>query len=110
MVMDSHIIVYDESTSGLDPISTGVIGKLIRDLNKTLNITSIVVSHDIGSCFKIADNIILLYYGEIIAEGTVEEIRNSTDERVKQFIHGEPEGPIPFARTAKKYLDEILYD
>jgi phospholipid/cholesterol/gamma-HCH transport system ATP-binding protein len=51
-----------------------------------------------------------LYYGEIIANGTVDEIRNSTDERVKQFIHGAPEGPIPFARTAKNYLDEILYD
>lgn len=110
VVMDPHVIFYDEPTSGLDPISTGVIGKLIKDLNKALNITSIVVSHDIDSCFKIADNIILLYYGEIIAKGTVEEIRNSTDERVKQFIHGEPEGPIPFTRTAKNYLDEILYD
>lgn len=110
VVMDPQVMFYDEPTSGLDPISTGVIGKLIKDLNQALNITSVVVSHDIQSCFKIADNIILLYYGEIIAQGTAEEIKNSTDERVRQFIHGNPEGPIPFARTAKNYLDEILYD
>ena len=61
IVMDPEIIFYDEPTSGLDPISTGVIGRLIMDLNRTLNITSVVVSHDIESCFKIADNIIILF-------------------------------------------------
>lgn len=110
IVMDPKIIFYDEPTSGLDPISTGVIDKLIKDLNQTLDITTIVVSHDIESCFRIADNIIILFYGDIIAEGTVEEIRNSEDLRVKQFINGEPEGPIPFARADKNYLDEILFD
>jgi len=110
IVMDPEIIFYDEPTSGLDPISTGVIGRLIMDLNRTLNITSVVVSHDIESCFKIADNIIILFFGEIIAQGTVEEIRNSKDLRVKQFINGDPEGPIPFTRTDKNYLDEILFD
>ncbi len=110
IVMDPKIIFYDEPTSGLDPISTGVIDKLIKDLNQTLNITSVVVSHDIESCFRIADNIIILFYGEIIANGTVEEIRNSSDLRVKQFINGEPEGPIPFTRADKNYLDEILLD
>jgi phospholipid/cholesterol/gamma-HCH transport system ATP-binding protein len=110
IVMDPDVIFYDEPTSGLDPISTGVIDKLIKDLNQTLNITSIVVSHDIESCFRIADNIIILFYGEIIAQGTVEEIRNSEDLRVKQFINGEPEGPIPFTRTDKNYLDELLFE
>lgn len=110
IVMDPKVIFYDEPTSGLDPISTGVIDKLIKDLNTTLDITSIVVSHDIESSFKIADKIIILFYGEIIAEGTVEEIRNSTDPRVKQFINGAPEGPIPFTRTDTNYLDEILFD
>ena len=109
IVMDPKIIFYDEPTSGLDPISTGVIDKLIKDLNQALNITSIVVSHDMESCFRIADHIILLFFGDIIAEGTVEEIRNSKDLRVKQFINGEPEGPIPFTRTDKNYLDEILF-
>lgn len=108
IVMDPKIIFYDEPTSGLDPISTGVIDKLIRDLNQTLGITSVVVSHDIESCFRIADNIIILFYGDIIASGTAEEIRNSSDPRVIQFINGQPEGPIPFTRTDKNYLDEIL--
>jgi phospholipid/cholesterol/gamma-HCH transport system ATP-binding protein len=109
IVMDPKIIFYDEPTSGLDPISTGVIDKLIKDLNRALNITSVVVSHDIESCFRIADNIIILFLGEIIAMGTAEEIKNSKDLRVKQFINGEPEGPIPFTRTDKNYLDEILF-
>ena len=109
IVMDPKIIFYDEPTSGLDPISTGVIDKLIKDLNRALNITSVVVSHDIESCFRIADNIIILFLGEIIAMGTAEEIKNSKDLRVKQFINGEPEGPIPFKRTDKNYLDEILF-
>lgn len=110
IVMDPKVIFYDEPTSGLDPISTGVISKLIKDLNQTLNITSVVVSHDIDSCFKIADNIIILFYGDIIANGTVEEIKNSRDLRVRQFINGDPEGPIPFTRADKNYLDEILLD
>ena len=108
IVMDPKVIFYDEPTSGLDPVSTGVIDQLIQDLNRTLNMTSVVVSHDINSCFRIADRIILLYYGEIIAEGTVDDIRNSNDPRVVQFINGNPEGPIPFTRTDKNYLDEIL--
>ncbi len=110
IVMDPKIIFYDEPTSGLDPISTGVIGKLIMDLNSKLNITSVVVSHDIKSSFSIADKIIILFYGDIIAEGSVDEIRNSEDLRVKQFINGEPEGPIPFNRTDKNYLDELLME
>lgn len=110
IVMDPKVIFYDEPTSGLDPISTGVIDKLIKDLNRALNITSVVVSHDIESCFRIADKIIILFYGDIVAEGTVEEIKNSRDLKVKQFINGEPEGPIPFTRTDKNYLDEILFD
>ncbi|WDP89153.1 MAG: ABC transporter ATP-binding protein [Desulfobacter sp.] len=110
IVMDPKIIFYDEPTSGLDPISTGVIDKLIRDLNQKLSITSVVVSHDIESCFRIADHIIILYYGEIIAEGSVDEIRNSKDPRVVQFVTGNPEGPIPFTRTHKDYLEDILME
>ncbi len=110
IVMDPKIIFYDEPTSGLDPISTGVIDKLIKDLNQKLNITSVVVSHDIESCFRIADNIIILFYGDIIAEGTTQEIQDSKDPRVIQFIKGQPEGPIPFTRTDKNYVDDILFD
>ncbi|MCA1792651.1 MAG: ABC transporter ATP-binding protein [Desulfotignum sp.] len=110
IVMDPKVIFYDEPTSGLDPISTGVIGKLIKDLNVKLDITTVVVSHDIASSFKIADKIIILYFGDIIAQGTVDQIQNSTDERVRQFITGSPEGPIPFTRTDTNYIEALLAD
>jgi phospholipid/cholesterol/gamma-HCH transport system ATP-binding protein len=110
IVMDPKVIFYDEPTSGLDPISTGVIGKLIKDLNTKLDITSVVVSHDIVSSFKIADKIIILFYGDIIAQGTVDQIQNSTDERVRQFITGSPEGPISFTRTDTNYIEALLAD
>ena len=65
---------------------------------------------DIQSSFRIADKVIILFHGDIIAEGTVDEIKNSGDARVRQFINGEPEGPIPFTRTEKDYVDEILFE
>ncbi|MFQ5464298.1 MAG: ABC transporter ATP-binding protein [Thermodesulfobacteriota bacterium] len=108
IVMDPNVVLYDEPTSGLDPISTGVIGKLILDLNRKLGVTSIVVSHDIESAFKIADKIIILFYGDIISEGTPEEIRESQDPKVRQFITGSPDGPIPFNLTDKDFLEDIL--
>lgn len=108
IAMDPALVFYDEPSSGLDPISTAVIDKLILDLNKKMGITSIVVSHDIQSTFRIADKIIILFHGKIIAEGTVDEIKNSTDERVVQFINGRPEGPIPFNITKKDFLEDLL--
>ncbi len=108
IVLDPKVVFYDEPTSGLDPISAGVINKLIRDLNRKLGVTSIVVSHDIESSFQIADKIIILFYGNLIAEGTPEEIKNSDDPKVKQFISGSPDGPIPFTLTDKNFIDDIL--
>lgn len=108
LVMDPKVVFYDEPTSGLDPISAGVINKLIVDLTSTLGVTSVVVSHDISSAFRIADRIIILYSGRIIAEGIPGEIGRSGDPRVLQFIRGEPEGPIPYNRTDKDYYEDIL--
>ncbi len=108
IVLDPKVVFYDEPTSGLDPISAGVINKLILDLNRKLGVTSIVVSHDIESSFQIADKIIILFYGDLIAEGTPEEIKNSDDPKVKQFISGSPDGPIPFTLTDKNFIDDIL--
>jgi len=108
IIMDPEVVFYDEPTSGLDPISTGVINKLITDLNEILGVTSVVVSHDIVSSFQISDWMIILFYGELIAEGTPEEIENSEDPRVQQFVKGEPEGPIPFTRTDKDFYEDIL--
>jgi phospholipid/cholesterol/gamma-HCH transport system ATP-binding protein len=108
IIMDPEVVFYDEPTSGLDPISAGVIDKLIVDLNEILGVTSVVVSHDIESSFKIADWIMILFFGKKIAEGIPEEIQSSEDPRVQQFIKGSPEGPIPFTRTDKDFYEDIL--
>jgi len=88
------IILYDEPTTGLDPIMADAINDLIIDLNNKLNVTSIVVTHDMVSAFKIADRIAMLYKGKIITIGTPDEIKNTKDPIVKQFITGAAKGPI----------------
>ena len=108
IIMDPKIVFYDEPTSGLDPISAGVINELILDLNRKLGVTSVVVSHDIDSALMIADKVIILFYGDIIATGTPDEIRKSTDPKVVQFITGSPDGPIPFSVSSKDFIDDII--
>jgi phospholipid/cholesterol/gamma-HCH transport system ATP-binding protein len=108
IVLDPQVVLYDEPTSGLDPISAGVINKLILDLNRMIGVTSVVVSHDIESSLQIADKLIILFYGDIIAEGTPDEIRQSKDAKIRQFINGSPEGPIPFKYTDRDFLEDIL--
>src|SRR3989338_1667905 len=88
------IILYDEPTTGLDPIMADAINDLIADLNNKLNVTSIVVTHDMVSAFKIADRIAMLYKGKIRTIGTPNEIKNTKDPIVKQFITGAAKGPI----------------
>jgi phospholipid/cholesterol/gamma-HCH transport system ATP-binding protein len=105
--MDPEMVFYDEPTAGLDPIVAGVIDKLILDLSRKLNITSIVVTHDMKSVFSIADRIIMLYDGKVIAEGAMEDIKNSDDPRVRQFVSGSPDGPIQFFKSGKGYLEEL---
>jgi len=107
IAMDPEVIFYDEPTAGLDPIVAGVIDKLILDLSKKLNITSVVVTHDMGSVFRIADRIAMLYEGKVVQVGTKEEIRNSKNEFVQQFISGSPDGPIKFFRQKDDYLEEL---
>ncbi|MFC1807013.1 ABC transporter ATP-binding protein [Candidatus Omnitrophota bacterium] len=105
--MDPDIVFYDEPTAGLDPIVAGVVDKLILDLSKKLSITTIVVTHDMKSVFSIADRVAMLHKGKVIAEGSLEEVKNSTDERVVQFITGNPEGPIRFFQEGNGYLEEL---
>ena len=105
--MDPEMVFYDEPTAGLDPIVAGVIDKLILDLSKKLHITSIVVTHDMKSVFSIADRIVMLYEGKIIAEGAMEDIKNSDDPRVQQFVTGSPDGPIQFFKSGEGYLEEL---
>ena len=96
MVLDPELMMYDEPFAGLDPISLGTAARLIRQLNDTLGLTSIVVSHDLEETFHIADQVIILANGRIAAQGTPAEVRNSTDPLVKQFVSAAPDGPVRF--------------
>jgi phospholipid/cholesterol/gamma-HCH transport system ATP-binding protein len=96
IAMDPDIVFYDEPTSGLDPVVGGVIDKLIKDLSEKLLITSVVVSHDMHSILEIADRVAMVHKGRLVGVGTPDEIRNSGDPYVQQFIHGNPVGPIDF--------------
>jgi phospholipid/cholesterol/gamma-HCH transport system ATP-binding protein len=107
IAMDPEIIFYDEPTAGLDPVVAGVIDKLILDLSNKLSVTSIVVTHDMQSVFRIADRIAMLHKGKILEVGTPDEIRNSNNEYVKQFINGSPEGPIKFFQAGDDYLEHL---
>jgi len=107
IAMDPEIVFYDEPTTGLDPIVASVIDKLILDLSKKLSITSVVVTHDMNSVFRIADRIAMLHEGRILQVGTKEEIKNTKNALVKQFINGEAEGPINFFMDKDGYLEEL---
>jgi phospholipid/cholesterol/gamma-HCH transport system ATP-binding protein len=96
IALDPDLVMYDEPFAGLDPISLGTAAHLIRNLNDTLGITSIVVSHDLEETFHIADQVIVLANGRIAAQGTPDEVRHSTDPLVHQFVHALPEGPVHF--------------
>lgn len=96
IALDPDLIMYDEPFAGLDPISLGTAAQLIRRLNDTLGITSIVVSHDLEETFRIADQVIILGNGAIAAQGTPDEVRASGDPLVRQFVNALPEGPVHF--------------
>ncbi|MBI5674532.1 MAG: ABC transporter ATP-binding protein [Nitrospirae bacterium] len=94
IAMEPQILLYDEPTTGLDPIMADAINELIIEMRERLNITSIAITHDMKSAFKIADTIAMLYNGLIIERGSSEEIKNTSDPVVRQFIEGSAEGPI----------------
>lgn len=94
--LDPDLIMYDEPFAGQDPISMGVLVKLIRELNDALDVTSIVVTHDVTEVLTIADYIYILADKRIIGQGTAEEIKNSDSALVQQFLNGEADGPVPF--------------
>ena len=108
IVMDPELLIYDEPFVGLDPISLGVILRLIRRLNDTLGITSIVVSHDVSEISTVADQVFLLSGGKVVANGTPQELKTNPTEIVKQFIGGLADGPVPFHFPAPDYFDELL--
>jgi phospholipid/cholesterol/gamma-HCH transport system ATP-binding protein len=108
IALDPKIVFYDEPSAGLDPVVSGVIDKLMLDLAKVMGITSLVVTHDMHSIFRIADMVIMLHRGRIVAQGTPEEIKDSADPLVQQFITGAPDGPIPLRMSEKDYEEDIL--
>lgn len=94
MALDPKILFYDEPSAGLDPVTSTQIDHLIIDLNKKMGITSVVVTHEMDSAFRIADRMVLLDRGQFIVSGTPAELRDSTDPLVRQFVHGLPDGPL----------------
>ncbi|HTW73791.1 MAG TPA: ABC transporter ATP-binding protein [Steroidobacteraceae bacterium] len=108
IVMDPELLLYDEPFVGLDPISMGVIGRLIGSLNRTLGITSIVVSHDVHEIGAIADYSYLLSGGTVVAEGEPAQLAAESREVVRQFMSGSPDGPVPFHYPAPDYFQQLL--
>ena len=96
MALDPELVMYDEPFAGLDPISLGTAAQLIRQLNDAMGLTTILVSHDLEATFRLADHVIILGPGVIAAQGTPQEVLQSTDPLVHQFVNALPTGPVPF--------------
>ena len=94
LTLDPEYVIFDEPTTGIDPISAAMVDKLIRHLSDNLGVTSIVISHDLRSIFGIADRIAMLYKGKFILDGTQEDFKNTPNPIVQQFINGLPDGPM----------------
>ncbi|WP_293777712.1 ABC transporter ATP-binding protein [uncultured Oxalicibacterium sp.] len=107
IALDPQLIMYDEPFAGLDPISMGMTANLIRRLNDALGSTTILVSHDVHESFSIADYVYFLSKGAIVAHGTPEEMRVSSDLYVKQFVNAEPDGPVPFHYPGRSLADDL---
>jgi len=107
-VMDPDILIYDEPFVGLDPISMGVIVRLIRRMNDTLGISSIVVSHDIKEIGVVADRSHLISDGRVVASGSPEELKKESSEMVRQFMHGIADGPVAFHYDAPDYEEQLM--
>jgi phospholipid/cholesterol/gamma-HCH transport system ATP-binding protein len=103
IALDPDLIMYDEPFTGLDPISMAVIANLIRRLNTALGATSIVVTHDVVESFKIVDQVCFISHGEIVAQGTPEQMRTSNEPYVRQFVEGQIDGPVRFHYPAGEY-------
>jgi phospholipid/cholesterol/gamma-HCH transport system ATP-binding protein len=103
IALDPQLILYDEPFTGLDPISFGVISRLIRQLNDLLGATSIIVTHDVQEALGVVDYVYFMAEGRVIAQGTPRDIRASSEPFVNQFVNGSSEGPVPFHYPAPEY-------
>lgn len=107
LALNPKLMMYDEPFTGQDPITMGVLVKLIKHLNDILGLTSIIVSHDVAETASIADYIYVIADGKIAGEGTSEQVLSDNSPQVKQFIHGLPDGPVPFHYPASNYAEDL---
>lgn len=107
IALDPQLIMYDEPFAGLDPISLGTVAQLIRNLNHAMGLTSIIVSHDLEETFAIADQVIILANGKVAIQGTPQDIRNSTNALIQQFVNAQSEGPVHFHYPAPSLTDDF---
>jgi len=108
IALDPMLIMYDEPFAGLDPISLGVVGQLIRKLNDSLGVTSVVVTHDVYESLRIVDYLYFVSEGRIVAQGTPEEVKRTSEAFVRQFVDGEADGPVPFHYPAPALTEEFV--
>jgi len=108
LALDPQILFYDEPSAGLDPVTSAEIDELIIKLNKVLGVTSVIVTHEMDSAFRIADRMVLLDRGKFIVSGTPDEMKNSTDPLVRQFVYGLTEGPLTERKRTGSYESDLL--
>jgi len=108
IALDPEMILYDEPFTGQDPISMGVLVELIRSMNEALELTSVIVSHDIKDTLAIADKIYIISQGKVVGHGSPQEMNKSDSPWISQFVHGEADGPVPFHYPARSYKDDML--
>jgi phospholipid/cholesterol/gamma-HCH transport system ATP-binding protein len=110
IAMDPDILIYDEPFTGLDPISMGVVLRLIRELNDALGLSSVVVTHDVHEISRIANTSFILSEGRVVAHGSAEELAHVDSPIVRQFMDGQADGPVPFHYPAPDYREQLLGD
>ena len=108
IALDPMMIMYDEPFTGQDPITVGVIMQLIRQINDSLGLTSVIVSHDVAEVSVISDRIYLLSQGKVVAQGAPKELQRSPSEWAQQFLQGRPDGPVPFHYPAMPFEDDLM--
>ncbi|MCL1077473.1 phospholipid ABC transporter ATP-binding protein MlaF [Parashewanella spongiae] len=108
IALEPELVMYDEPFAGQDPIAMGVLVKLIKELSDSLNLTSVVVSHDVTEVLSIADYVFVVADKTVIAQGTPDELQQSDNPQLRQFMGGEPDGPVPFHFPAESYAKELI--
>lgn len=108
MALDPLLVFYDEPSAGLDPITSAQVDQLIIDLNRELGVTNVIVTHEMGSAFRIAHRMVLLHQGRFVAEGTPGQFKQSEDPQVRQFVHGLKDGPFTDVRADADYALALL--